>query len=240
MSQTKKLQLIQLVWALQEFSARNCVSIPLRGISCASGERLAALAFRLRRTLAPSALALRARFSSRLRRSYFGQLPRIESLTKTKRREHGNLTNAIYMKSHNLSSSFIYMIDFFAEVRHDLNDYFQIGRTHRVVCTPLGARGAECHPWQRKNCQKSGKKSEKIGEKEEKSGRKGKNREGSFIWRSLLTDRAGYATGSVRTFCFILVLHSIKNAELGLFSVDMLYLSSSGNIFILFSYFIAL
>ena len=60
-------------------------SIPLRGISCASGERLAALAFRLRRTLAPSALALRARFSSRLRRSYLGQLPRIESLTKTRR-----------------------------------------------------------------------------------------------------------------------------------------------------------
>ena len=58
--------------------------IPLRGISCASGERLAALAFRLRRTLAPSALALRARFSSLLRRSYLGQLPRIESLTKTR------------------------------------------------------------------------------------------------------------------------------------------------------------
>ena len=56
-----------------------------RGISCASGERLAALAFRLRWTLAPSALALalRARFSSRLRCSYLGQLPRIESLTKT-------------------------------------------------------------------------------------------------------------------------------------------------------------
>ena len=73
------------MWALQEFSARNCESIPLRGISCASGERLAALAFRLRRTLAPSALvlALRARFFSRLRRSYLGQLPRIESLTKT-------------------------------------------------------------------------------------------------------------------------------------------------------------
>ena len=85
MSQTKKLQLIQLVWALQEFSARNCESIPLRGISCASGERLAALAFRLRRTLAPSALVLafRARFFSRLRRSYLGQLPRIETLTKT-------------------------------------------------------------------------------------------------------------------------------------------------------------
>ena len=58
----------------------------LHGISCASGERLAALAFRLRRTLAPSALALalRARFSSRLRRSYLDQLPRIESLTKTR------------------------------------------------------------------------------------------------------------------------------------------------------------
>ena len=114
MSQTKKLQLIQLVWALQEFSARNCELVsslchrprncnlsnlcgrckslapeivsPLSGISCASGERLAALAFRLRRTLAPSALALalRARFFSRLRRSYLGQLPRIESLTKTR------------------------------------------------------------------------------------------------------------------------------------------------------------
>ena len=84
MSQTEKLQLIQLVWALQEFSARNCESIPLHGISCASGERLAALAFRLRRTLAPSALALRPRFSLRHRRSYSGQLPRIESLTKTK------------------------------------------------------------------------------------------------------------------------------------------------------------
>ena len=35
------------------------------------------------------------------------------------------------------------------------------------------ARGAECHPWQRENCQKSGK----IQEKEEKSGRKGINRE---------------------------------------------------------------
>ena len=51
------------------------------------------------------------------------------------------------------------------------------------------ARGADCHPWQRKICQKSGK----IGEKEEKSGRKGKNREGSFTL-PLLTDRSGYAT----------------------------------------------
>ena len=73
-----------VTWRRQEFGHNNKDSIPLRGISCASGERLAALAFRLRRTLAPSlALALRARFSSRLRRSYLGQLPRIESLTKT-------------------------------------------------------------------------------------------------------------------------------------------------------------
>ena len=74
-----------VTWRRQEFGHNNKDSIPLRGISTASGERLAALAFRLRRTLAPSALALalRARFSSRLRRSYLGQLPRIESLTKT-------------------------------------------------------------------------------------------------------------------------------------------------------------
>ena len=58
------------------------------------------------------------------------------------------------------------------------------------------ARGAECHPWQRKICQKlgkRGKKSGKIGKKEEKSGREGKNREGSFTL-PLLTNRAGYAT----------------------------------------------
>ena len=75
-----------VTWRRQEFGHNNKDSIPLRGISCASGERLAALAFRLRRTLEPSALALalRARFSSRLWRSYLGQLPRIESLTKTK------------------------------------------------------------------------------------------------------------------------------------------------------------
>ena len=59
------------------------------------------------------------------------------------------------------------------------------------------ARRAECHPWQRKNCQKSVKNREnsgKIGKKEEKSGRIGKNREVSFTL-PLLTDRAGYATG---------------------------------------------
>ena len=47
-----------VTWRRQEFGHNNKDSIPLRGISCASGERLAALAFRLRRTLAPSALAL--------------------------------------------------------------------------------------------------------------------------------------------------------------------------------------
>ena len=56
-----------------------------------------------------------------------------------------------------------------------------------------GSRGAECHPWQRKICQKSGKKSRKIGKKEGKSGRKSKNRQGSFTL-PLLTDSAGYAT----------------------------------------------
>ena len=73
---------------------------------------------------------------------------------------------------------------------------------HSGVATGV-ARGAECHPWQRKNCQKSGKirkksgnigkSSGKIGKKEEKSGRKGKNREVSFTLPRL-TDRAGYAT----------------------------------------------
>ena len=47
----------------------------------------------------------------------------------------------------------------------------------------------------RKNREERGK----IGEKEEKSGRKGKNREGSFTL-PLLTDRAGYATASIRRF----------------------------------------
>ena len=40
-----------------------------------------------------------------------------------------------------------------------------------------------------------GEKREQIRKKEEKSGRKGKNREGSFTL-PLLTDRAGYATGT--------------------------------------------
>ena len=58
-----------------------------------------------------------------------------------------------------------------------------------------GNRGAECHPWQLKNCQESGKRGEKSGKKEEKSGRKGKNQEGS-ITLPLLTDRTSYATGT--------------------------------------------
>ena len=57
------------MWALQEFSARNCELVsPLRGISCASGKlsRLSALNF-------PRASGVR----------FWSQLPRIESLTKT-------------------------------------------------------------------------------------------------------------------------------------------------------------
>ena len=73
-----------------------------------------------------------------------------------------------------------------------------------------GGKGAECHPWQRKNAKKQeksgkyqeiGKKSGKIEKKEEKSGRKGKNREVSFTL-PLLTDRAGYATGYMLYFVF--------------------------------------
>ena len=59
-----------------------------------------------------------------------------------------------------------------------------------------GARGEECHPWQRKKCQKEGKRGknqEKLEKKEEKSGRKGKNRAAFFTF-PLLTDGAGYAT----------------------------------------------
>ena len=73
-----------------------------------------------------------------------------------------------------------------------------------------GASGVQC-PLDSK---KIVKKREKLGEigkkrgeirkksgKEEKSGRKGKNREGSFTL-PLLTDRAGYATGSsAYSFC---------------------------------------
>ena len=60
----RHFNLSQLVWALQEFSARNFELVPLL---CASGERLAPLVLGFRssfaRTLAPSALrlALRAR-----------------------------------------------------------------------------------------------------------------------------------------------------------------------------------
>ena len=60
-----------------------------------------------------------------------------------------------------------------------------------------GPWGVECHPWQRKICQKSGKRGKnqgKSGKKRKKSGRKGKNQEVSFTL-PLLTDRAGYATG---------------------------------------------
>ena len=73
----------------------------------------------------------------------------------------------------------------------------------QISCVATGgAQVAECHPWQRKICQKSGKKREKSGKikkKEEKSGRKGKNWEGSFTL-PLLTDRAGYATDANLSF----------------------------------------
>ena len=52
-------------------------------------------------------------------------------------------------------------------------------------------KGAEYHPWQRKICQKSGKRGKNSEKRREKSGRKGKNREGSFTLL-LLTDRAGF------------------------------------------------
>ena len=60
-----------------------------------------------------------------------------------------------------------------------------------------GQGGAECHPWQRKNCQKSGKKSGK-------SERKGKNREISFIFPSW---QLGLATLLVRWNVCDLKLH---------------------------------
>ena len=60
-----------------------------------------------------------------------------------------------------------------------------------------GARGQSATPDREKSGKNRGKEGEirKNREKEEKSGRKGKNREGSFTL-PLLTDRAGYATGS--------------------------------------------
>ena len=99
------------------------------------------------------------------------------------------------------------------------------------------ARGAECHPWQLKNCQKSGKNQEKSGksqekwgknqgnrekirknrEKEEKSGRKGKNREISFTL-PLLTDRSGYATVF---WCAEQLYYSCKSALMSLPTCDL-------------------
>ena len=66
---------------------------------------------------------------------------------------------------------------------------------YKMWDNPEGQHGwallLECHPWQWKNCQKSGKI-------QEKSGRKGK-REVSFTL-PLLTDRAGYATGLMQKY----------------------------------------
>ena len=48
-----------------------------------------------------------------------------------------------------------------------------------------GARGAECHPWQRKNCQKSGKSGGKSGKIRKKRGEIGKKRQKSVRFFSL-------------------------------------------------------
>ena len=83
--------------------------------------------------------------------------------------------------------------------------YFQVGKLCICVDTSFRqwrsqyrGKGAECTPWQWKNCQKLWKrvkKSGKIGKKRGKSGRKGKNWEGSFTL-PLLKDGAGYTTVS--------------------------------------------
>ena len=62
-----------------------------------------------------------------------------------------------------------------------------------AVVWPLGGKGAECHPWQQKICQKLGKKGKKSGNIGEKRGKIGKKRQksGRFFHFPLLTDRAG-------------------------------------------------
>ena len=82
-----------------------------------------------------------------------------------------------------------------------------------VVCSGVatggggggGYRGAECHSWQRKNCQKSEKKQEKrekIGKKRQKLGR-------LSHFAPPPTDRAGYATSCVflLSICTIVLMH---------------------------------
>ena len=69
--------------------------------------------------------------------------------------------------------------------------------------SPYRGKGGRVPPWQRKNCQKSGKRGKKSGKKRGKIRKKsrkrgkirkkGKNREGSFTL-PLLTNRTGYAT----------------------------------------------
>ena len=72
-----KLQLIQLVWALQEFCARNCELVSsefdsgLRNLLCLRQKARCARLLPLADSRTFSAL------------SYLGQFPRIESLTKT-------------------------------------------------------------------------------------------------------------------------------------------------------------
>ena len=64
-----------------------------------------------------------------------------------------------------------------------------------------GQGGAECHPWQQKNCQNLGKRGGKSGKK--RKNREGKNREGSFTL-PLLTDRIGYTTAEMCQYSPIL------------------------------------
>ena len=92
------------------------------------------------------------------------------------------------------------------------------------VVASIGARGAECLPWQPKKVSKIWKKEEKIGKKrrkiekkEEQSGRKGQNRD-VFFTLPLLTNKAGYAT------------------DIGLKFSSLLFFSFSFSFFLLFPF----
>ena len=105
---------------------------------------------------------------------------------------------------------------------------------HKVSGVATGvARGAECHPWQRKICQKLGKNQEKSGknqeksgkkeekirknrEKEEKSGRNGNKQEISFTL-PLLTDKAGYATATKYPLPSLLTKYQVIQGPKGSF-----------------------
>ena len=57
-----------------------------------------------------------------------------------------------------------------------------------------GHGGTECHPWQQKNCQKSGKRAKKLGKKSKNWEEKAKI--GKVLSLCPLIDRAGYATAA--------------------------------------------